>query len=50
MSYVYFLGAGFSDAYGLPVMNQFFSVAKESTLLKPEEKIFLAQLRRRLTL
>ena len=28
MGNVYFLGAGFSAAYGLPVMNQFFTTAK----------------------
>ena len=46
MSYVYFLGAGFSAAYGLPVMNQFFSVARQSALLQPWEKIFLAEVQR----
>ena len=46
MSLVYFLGAGFSAAYGSPVMNQFFSVARQSTLLKPEEKIFLVEVQR----
>ncbi len=46
MSYVYFLGAGFSAAYGLPVMNQFFSVARESKLLQTEEKKFLAEVQR----
>ena len=50
MSLVYFLGAGFSAAYGLPVMDQFFSAARQSALLKPEERIFLAQLHGRLTL
>ena len=43
MSLVYFLGAGFSAAYGLPVMNQFFSVARQSTLLSEVEKKFLAE-------
>lgn len=46
MSLVYFLGAGFSAAYGLPVMNQFFSVARQSTLLTGEEKKFLAEVQR----
>lgn len=46
MSCIYFLGAGFSAAYGLPVMNQFFSAARESTLLQPEEKIFLSEVQR----
>ena len=46
MNLVYFLGAGFSAAYGLPVMNQFFSAARQSKLLKPEEKIFLAEVQR----
>ena len=46
MSLVYFLGAGFSAAYGLPVMNQFFSAAGRSKLLQPWEKIFLAEVQR----
>ena len=46
MNLVYFLGAGFSAAYGLPVMNQFFSAARQSPLLKPKEKIFLAEVQR----
>ena len=46
MSLVYFLGAGFSAAYGLPVMNQFFSAARQSTLLSEKEKIFLAEVQR----
>ena len=46
MSCIYFLGAGFSAAYGLPVMNQFFSAARKSTLLQPDEKICLAEVQR----
>lgn len=46
MSYIYFLGAGFSAAYGLPVMSEFFSAARESTLLQPAEKRFLAEVQR----
>ena len=46
MSCIYFLGAGFSAAYGLPVMNQFFSAARESTLVQPEEKTFLVEVQR----
>lgn len=46
MGYVYFLGAGFSAAFGLPVMNQFFSMARESELLGPAEKAFLAEVQR----
>ncbi len=46
MSLVYFLGAGFSAAYGLPVMNEFFSVARQSALLSEEEKTFLAEVQR----
>ena len=46
MSLVYLLGAGFSAAYGLPMMNEFFSVAKQSTLLSEKEKTFLAEVQR----
>ncbi len=46
MSFVYFLGAGFSAAYGLPVMNEFFSAARQSKLLQPWERIFLAEVQR----
>jgi hypothetical protein len=45
MSYVYFLGAGFSAAYGLPVMNDFFRVARENKLII-DEKEFLAEVQR----
>jgi hypothetical protein len=46
MGNVYFLGAGFSAAYGLPIMNQFFTFAKRSRLIEPEEKRFLAEVQR----
>lgn len=46
MSHVYFLGAGFSAAYGLPVMNDFFRVARENPLITADEKKFLAEVQR----
>ena len=46
MSTVYFLGAGFSAAYGLPVMKQFFSFARQSALIDEKEKRFLEEVQR----
>ncbi len=46
MSTTYFLGAGFSAAYGLPVMNQFFSFARRSELLTQQDKQFLGGVQR----
>jgi hypothetical protein len=46
MSYVYFLGAGFSAAYGLPVMNDFFRFARNNKLITTNEKKFLAEVQR----
>jgi SIR2-like domain len=43
MSIVYFLGAGFSAAYGLPVMKQFFPVARQDPLLNKLEQRFLEE-------
>ncbi|MCX5800058.1 MAG: SIR2 family protein [Candidatus Eisenbacteria bacterium] len=41
MKVVLFLGAGFSAAFGLPVMNEFLSFANASPRLTPEQKKFL---------
>jgi len=41
MNLVLFLGAGFSNAYGLPVMAEFFNHAKNALYLKNEDKAFL---------
>ena len=41
-----FLGAGFSRAFGLPVMTEFFQYAKESTSVSEEQKEFLRSLQR----
>ena len=37
MNIVLFLGAGFSRHFGMPVMTEFFSYARDSPRLKPEE-------------
>ena len=47
MKIVLFLGAGFSRAWGLPVMKEFFQHAKDSTCLKEEDKSFLRGLQSR---
>lgn len=44
MKTVLFLGAGFSRAWGLPVMQEFFQHAKDSDYLKPGDKDFLREL------
>jgi hypothetical protein len=44
MKIVLFLGAGFSRAWGLPVMEEFFQYAKDSDYLKPDDKNFLREL------
>lgn len=46
MKIVLFLGAGFSRAWGLPVMQEFFQYANDSTHLKEDDKNFLRELRR----
>jgi hypothetical protein len=43
---VYFLGAGFSRAFGYPVMSEFFRVARDSERLTPEQKKYLEDRRR----
>ncbi|MGA2093206.1 MAG: SIR2 family protein [Sedimentisphaerales bacterium] len=47
MKIVLFLGAGFSRAWGLPVMKEFFQHAKDSTYLTEEDKSFLRELQSR---
>lgn len=44
MKTVLFLGAGFSRAWGLPVMQEFFQHAKDSDYLKLGDKDFLREL------
>lgn len=44
MKTVMFLGAGFSRAWGLPVMQEFFQHAKDSDYLKLGDKDFLREL------
>lgn len=44
MKIVLFIGAGFSRAWGLPVMEEFFQYAKDSDYLKPDDKNFLREL------
>ena len=44
MKTVLFLGAGFSRAWGLPVMQEFFQHAKDSDYLKLDEKNYLREL------
>jgi hypothetical protein len=44
MRIVLFLGAGFSKPFGLPVMNEFFSVARDSARLNDEELNLVRQL------
>ncbi|MHC4498231.1 MAG: hypothetical protein ACYS21_03850 [Planctomycetota bacterium] len=47
MKIVVFLGAGFSRAWDLPVMNEFFQHAKDSEHLSEEDKDFLRNLQGR---
>lgn len=47
MKIVLFLGAGFSKAWGLPVMKEFFQHAKDSEYLTKEDKDFLRNLQSR---
>jgi len=47
MKVVLFLGAGFSRAWGLPVMREFFQSAKNSSYLDNESKDFLRDLQLR---
>jgi hypothetical protein len=47
MRIVLFLGAGFSRAWGLPVMKEFFQHAKDSEHLTKEDKDFLRDLQSR---
>ncbi|MGD0077609.1 MAG: SIR2 family protein [Sedimentisphaerales bacterium] len=47
MKTVLFLGAGFSAAWGLPTMNQFFNYANDSAHLTNEDKVFLNKLQER---
>lgn len=44
MKTVLFLGAGFSRAWGLPVMQEFFQYAKDSENLEQRDKDFLREL------
>lgn len=44
MKVVLFLGAGFSRAWGLPVMREFFQYAKDAEFLDDESKDFLRNL------
>lgn len=44
MKIVLFLGAGFSKAFGHPVMNEFFAFADSSTRISPEDKDFIKEL------
>jgi hypothetical protein len=41
MNIALFLGAGFSAAFGLPVMNRFFEVARTHPRLSTEDRQFL---------
>ena len=45
MHVVVFLGAGFSAAFGLPVMNEFFRSAQQSAILTDKEKRFIREIR-----
>ncbi|HUV41920.1 MAG TPA: hypothetical protein VMW23_09060, partial [Sedimentisphaerales bacterium] len=47
MKTVLFLGAGFSSAWGLPVMQEFFQHAKNSEYLGDNDKDFLRKLQRK---
>jgi hypothetical protein len=47
MKTVLFLGAGFSRAWGLPVMQEFFQHAKNSEYLGDNDKDFLRKLQRK---
>lgn len=47
MRTVIFLGAGFSRAWNLPVMSEFFNFAADSSRITDEDKKFLTELRRR---
>lgn len=44
MKIVLFLGAGFSRAWGFPVMQEFFQYAKDADYLRDEDKRFLREL------
>ena len=44
MKIVLFFGAGFSRAWGLPVMQEFFQHAKDLDYLKQDDKNFLREL------
>jgi hypothetical protein len=44
MEYVFFIGAGFSAGYGMPVMNNFFEKARNQQMLEDEEIYFLNKL------
>jgi hypothetical protein len=46
MKVTLFLGAGFSRAWNLPVMSEFFNVASDSRRLGPPEKAFLTELQK----
>jgi hypothetical protein len=46
MRIVLFLGAGFSASFGLPVMNSFFPLARQSDALSADEKEFLEAIQR----
>ncbi|GAH72010.1 unnamed protein product, partial [marine sediment metagenome] len=47
MNVVLFLGAGFSHAYGLPVLREFFQHAKKAPYLEVNEKDFLDEYQKR---
>ncbi|MHC4648844.1 MAG: hypothetical protein ACYTBJ_25585 [Planctomycetota bacterium] len=47
MKIVLFLGAGFSRAYGLPVMRDFFGHAKKGPYLEDDDKAFLEDYQRK---
>jgi hypothetical protein len=47
MNVVLFLGAGFSRAYGLPVMREFFDHVRNAAYLEPEDKTVFDEYRRK---
>jgi hypothetical protein len=46
MKYVFFIGAGFSAVYDMPVMNNFFEKARDTKILEQKEINFLNSLLR----
>ena len=47
MKIVLFLGAGFSKAFGLPLMKEFYQEAIAGDVLSEEERKLLREMRRR---